>query len=62
MERDADEILDADGHYFTVTFPGLVNEPTAAMGEMIRVRQEHGGFGVVGGRRGAVAGVELWRL
>ena len=43
MERDADEILDADGHYFTVTFPGLVNEPTAAMGGMIRVRQEHGG-------------------
>ena len=42
MERDADEILDADGHYFTVTFPGLVNEPTAAMSEMIRVVQEHG--------------------
>ena len=38
-----DEILDADGHYFTVTFPDLVIEPTAAMGEMIRERQEHGG-------------------
>jgi len=38
-----DEIVDADGHYFTVTFPGWVIEPTAAMGEMIRVRQEHGG-------------------
>ena len=38
-----DEILDADGHYFTVTFPDLVIEPTAAMGEMIRVRWEHGG-------------------
>lgn len=25
-------------------FPGLVNGPTAAMGEMIRVRQEHGGL------------------
>ncbi|MER0078328.1 hypothetical protein [Corynebacterium marquesiae] len=24
-------------------FPDLVIEPTAAMGEMIRVRQEHGG-------------------
>ena len=38
-----DEILDADGHYFTVTFPDSVIEPTAAMGEMIRVRWEHGG-------------------
>lgn len=35
--------MDADGHYFTVTFPGWVIKPTAAMGEMIRVRQEHGG-------------------
>lgn len=43
IERDVDEIVDADGHYFTVTFPGWVIEPTAAMGEMIRVRQEHGG-------------------
>ena len=41
-EGDADEGLDADGHYFTAMFPGLVNEPTAAMGEMIRVRKEHG--------------------
>ena len=38
-----DEILDADGHYFAVMFPDWVIEPTAAMGEMIRVRQEHGG-------------------
>ena len=35
--------MDADGHYFTVMFPDWVIEPTAAMGEMIRVRQEHGG-------------------
>ena len=35
--------MDADGHYSTVVFPDLVIEPTAAMGEMIRVRQEHGG-------------------
>lgn len=33
----------AGGHYSTVVFPDWVIEPTAAMGEMIRVRQEHGG-------------------
>lgn len=38
-----DEILDAGGHYSTVVFPDWVIEPTAAMGEMIQVRQEHGG-------------------
>lgn len=31
------------GDYFTVTLPGWVIEPTAAMGEMIWVRQEDGG-------------------
>lgn len=43
-----DEIVDADGHFFTVTFPGWVVEPTVAMGEMIRVRQEHGGSVLLG--------------
>lgn len=35
--------MDADGHYSTVMFPDWVIEPTAAMGEMIQVRQEYGG-------------------
>lgn len=39
----AESVLDADEDYFAVMLPDEVIEPTAAMGEMIRVRQEHGG-------------------
>lgn len=36
-------MLDEDEDYFAVMLPDDVIEPTAAMSEMIRVRQEHGG-------------------
>ncbi|MDK8762758.1 UTP--glucose-1-phosphate uridylyltransferase [Corynebacterium sp. MSK218] len=39
----AETVLDDDEEYFAVMLPDDVIEPTAAMGEMIRVRQEHGG-------------------
>lgn len=39
----AESVLDDDEDYFAVMLPDDVIEPTAAMGEMIRVRQEHGG-------------------
>ncbi|HEF3549922.1 TPA: hypothetical protein R9113_001763, partial [Campylobacter jejuni] len=38
----AESVLDDDEDYFAVMLPDDVIEPTAAMGEMIRVRQEHG--------------------
>ncbi|OFR62941.1 UTP--glucose-1-phosphate uridylyltransferase [Corynebacterium sp. HMSC078H07] len=39
----AESVLDDDEDYFAVMLPDDVIEPTAAMSEMIRVRQEHGG-------------------
>ncbi|OFN34192.1 UTP--glucose-1-phosphate uridylyltransferase [Corynebacterium sp. HMSC072A04] len=39
----AETVLDDDEEYFAVMLPDDVIEPTAAMSEMIRVRQEHGG-------------------
>lgn len=39
----AEGVLDGDEEYFAVMLPDDVIEPTAAMSEMIRVRQEHGG-------------------
>lgn len=39
----AEQALDEDEDYFAVMLPDDVIEPTAAMSEMIRVRQEHGG-------------------
>lgn len=39
----AESVLDEDEDYFAVMLPDDVIEPTAAMSEMIRVRQEHGG-------------------
>ena len=39
----AETVLDDDEDYFAVMLPDDVIEPTAAMSEMIRVRQEHGG-------------------
>lgn len=39
----AEPVLDEDEDFFAVMLPDDVIEPTAAMGEMIRVRQEHGG-------------------
>ncbi|WP_420869454.1 sugar phosphate nucleotidyltransferase [Corynebacterium curieae] len=39
----AEAALDADEDYFAVILPDDVIEPTVAMSEMIRVRQEHGG-------------------
>ena len=39
----AETVLDDDEEYFAVMLPDDVIEPTAAMNEMIRVRQEHGG-------------------
>lgn len=39
----AETVLDDDEGYFAVMLPDDVIEPTAAMSEMIRVRQEHGG-------------------
>lgn len=39
----AEPVLDDDEDYFAVMLPDDVIEPTAAMSEMIRVRQEHGG-------------------
>ena len=39
----AEPVLDEDEDYFAVMLPDDVIEPTAAMSEMIRVRQEHGG-------------------
>lgn len=42
--------------------PDDVIEPTVAMSEMIRVRQEHGGSVLLAVGGGAVAGGELWRL
>lgn len=39
----AEEVLDDDEDFFAVMLPDDVIEPTAAMSEMIRVRQEHGG-------------------
>lgn len=39
----AESVLDEDEDYFAVMLPDDVIEPTAAMSEMIRVRQEYGG-------------------
>lgn len=39
----AETVLDDDEDYFAVMLPDDVIEPTAAMSEMIRVRQEHDG-------------------
>lgn len=39
----AEGVLDGDEEYFAVMLPDDVIEPTAAMSEMIRVRQEFGG-------------------
>ena len=39
----AESVLDEDEDYFAVMLPDDVIERTAAMSEMIRVRQEHGG-------------------
>lgn len=39
----AESLLDEDEDYFAVMLPDDVIEPTAAMSEMIRVRQEYGG-------------------
>lgn len=39
----AESVLDVDEDFFAVMLPDDVIEPTAAMSEMIRVRQEHGG-------------------
>ena len=39
----AETVLDDEEEYFAVMLPDDVIEPTAAMSEMIRVRQEHGG-------------------
>ena len=39
----SESVLDDDEDYFAVMLPDDVIEPTAAMSEMIRVRQEHGG-------------------
>lgn len=39
----AESVLDDDEDYFAVMLPDDVIEPTAAMNEMIRVRQEKGG-------------------
>lgn len=39
----AESVLDDDEEFFAVMLPDDVIEPTAAMSEMIRVRQEHGG-------------------
>ena len=39
----AESVLDDDEDFFAVMLPDDVIEPTAAMSEMIRVRQEHGG-------------------
>lgn len=39
----AESVLDEDEDCFAVMLPDDVIEPTAAMGEMIRVSQEHGG-------------------
>ncbi|MHC2548705.1 UTP--glucose-1-phosphate uridylyltransferase [Corynebacterium hesseae] len=39
----AEGVLDEDEDFFAVMLPDDVIEPTAAMSEMIRVRQEHGG-------------------
>ena len=39
----AEPVLDDDEDFFAVMLPDDVIEPTAAMSEMIRVRQEHGG-------------------
>lgn len=39
----AEGVLDHDEDFFAVMLPDDVIEPTAAMSEMIRVRQEHGG-------------------
>ena len=39
----AESVLDEDEDYFAVMLPDDVIEPTAAMSEMIRVRQEHDG-------------------
>ncbi|MBE7364204.1 UTP--glucose-1-phosphate uridylyltransferase [Corynebacterium guaraldiae] len=39
----AEAVLDDDEDFFAVMLPDDVIEPTAAMSEMIRVRQEHGG-------------------
>lgn len=39
----AEPVLDEDEDCFAVMLPDDVIEPTAAMSEMIRVRQEHGG-------------------
>ncbi|MHB2253364.1 UTP--glucose-1-phosphate uridylyltransferase [Corynebacterium aurimucosum] len=39
----AEGVLDDDEDFFAVMLPDDVIEPTAAMREMIRVRQEHGG-------------------
>lgn len=39
----AEGVLDDDEDFFAVMLPDDVIEPTAAMSEMIRVRQEHGG-------------------
>ena len=39
----AESVLDDDENYFAVMLPDDVIEPTAAMSEMIRVRQEQGG-------------------
>ena len=39
----AESVLDDDEDFFAVMLPDDVIEPTAAMNEMIRVRQRHGG-------------------
>lgn len=39
----AESVLDDDEEFFAVMLPDDVIEPTAAMNEMIRVRQRHGG-------------------
>lgn len=39
----SESVLDDDEDYFVVMLPDDVIEPTAAMSEMIRVRQEQGG-------------------
>lgn len=39
----AETVLDDDEEYFAVMLPDDVIEPTAAMSEMVRVRQEYGG-------------------
>lgn len=40
----AESVLDDDEDFFAVMLPDDVIEPIAAMSEMIRVRQEHGGL------------------